>query len=129
MRVIVPGWYATDSVKWLDRIWFTDEEFDGAFQAYDYRFREPGEPGLGRRMTELPIHALITAPADDEAVACAGELSVRGIAWGGTGGVAEVLVSIDGGPWSPAAVGSPRGPYTSVHWEARPEIASVDAAC
>jgi sulfane dehydrogenase subunit SoxC len=31
VRAVVPGWYATDSVKWLDRIWFTNKEFDGVF--------------------------------------------------------------------------------------------------
>ena len=122
VRAIVPGWYATDSVKWLDRIWFTDEEFDGAFQAHDYRFRELGEPGLGRRMTELPVHALITTPAEGETVARAPELAIRGVAWGGTGGVAEVLVSIDRGPWVPAHVAPVKGPYTRVHWETRVQI-------
>ena len=62
VRAIVPGWYATDSVKWLDRIWFTSDEFDGVFQADDYRLRALGEPGSGRRMTDVPVHALITTP-------------------------------------------------------------------
>jgi DMSO/TMAO reductase YedYZ molybdopterin-dependent catalytic subunit len=123
VRVIVPGWHATDSVKWLDRIWFADEEFDGAFQAHDYRLREPGEPGLGRRMTDVPVHALITTPAEDETVARAAQLSVRGIAWGGAGGVAEVLVSVDRGPWSPARLGTRRGPYTLVNWDTRQPVA------
>lgn len=124
VRVIVPGWYATDSVKWLDRIWFSDEEFDGAFQAHDYRIREPGEPGLGQRMTDVPVHALITTPAENETAVRARELSIRGIAWGGAGGVAEVLVSVDRGPWLPTRLAPKRGPYTRVHWEARAQIAA-----
>src|SRR5947209_10161025 len=70
VRVIVPGWYATDSVKWIDRIWFTDEQFDGVFQAHDYRFREPGDPGAGRRMTALPVTALITTPVEIGRASC-----------------------------------------------------------
>jgi len=119
VRVVVPGWYATDSVKWLDRIWFTSEEFDGVFQADDYRLQPPGEPGPGRRMTDLPVHALITTPTDGKVDVAAGHVPVRGVAWGGAGGVAEVLVRVDLGPWIPAQLHSIRGPYTRVSWDTR----------
>ena len=66
VRAVVPGWYGTDSVKWLDRIWFTNNEFDGFFRAHDYRLRAPGEAGPGTRLTEVSVHALITTPADGE---------------------------------------------------------------
>lgn len=118
IRAVVPGWYATDSVKWLDRIWFVRGEFDGVFQAYDYRLSAPGEPGPGRRMTTVPVHALITTPAGGEPGLSAGDLRVRGIAWGGTGGVAEVLVRVDLGAWTQAEIGPRRGRYTRVNWEA-----------
>lgn len=115
VRTIVPGWYATDSVKWLERIWFTDREFDGVFQAHDYRLQLPGEPGPGRRMTEVPAHALITTPGEARAVP-AQELAIQGVAWGGTGGVARVLVQLDRGGWTPAGLGSGRGEYAHVRW-------------
>lgn len=35
------------------------------------------EPGTGRRMTELPIHALITTPPEGEAWLAAGDRSIR----------------------------------------------------
>jgi DMSO/TMAO reductase YedYZ molybdopterin-dependent catalytic subunit len=117
VRAIVPGWYATDSVKWLDRVWLTDDEFAGVFQAHDYRLREPGEHGAGRRMTELPVHALITTPSNAQAGLRAGNLSVRGIAWGGTRGVAAVHVRIDSGPWTAARLRPARGTYARVPWE------------
>ena len=119
VRAVVPGWYATDSVKWLDRIWFATEEFDGVFQAHDYRLRAPGEPGPGRRMTEVPVHALITTPADGEVGLAAGDLPIRGIAWGGADGVASVLVRIDRGPWTAARLVRAPGRYTRVHWRAQ----------
>lgn len=122
VRAVVPAWYATDSVKWLERIWFTNREFDGFFQAHDYRFRPPGERGPGERMTELPVHALITTPADADA-GVSGDLSIRGIAWGGADGIAEVLVSVDHGQWAPALLGSARGPYARVSWEADCKVA------
>jgi DMSO/TMAO reductase YedYZ molybdopterin-dependent catalytic subunit len=123
VRAVVPGWYATDSVKWLERIWFTDSEFDGVFQAHDYRLRVPGEAGLGERMTELPVHALITAPADGETLA-PGETSISGIAWGGTGAVAEVLVRVDVGPWTTARVAPPADRYGRSRWELRYPLSS-----
>jgi len=119
VRAIVPGWYATDSVKWLDRVWFTDEEFDGVFQSHDYRLREPGEQGAGRRMTEVPVHALITTPADGAVGLPGGEVSVRGVAWGGTRGVAAVFVRVDGGQWEAARLRPARGTYARVPWERR----------
>jgi DMSO/TMAO reductase YedYZ molybdopterin-dependent catalytic subunit len=119
VRAVVPGWYATDSVKWLDRVWFACDEFDGVFQAHDYRLRAPGEAGPGRRMGPLPVHALITAPSGGEAGIAAGEVPIRGTAWGGTGGIAAVLVRVDLGPWTSAQIGPSRGPYARVSWEAR----------
>ena len=58
-----PGWYATDSVKWLDRIQVTADEFGGPFQAIDYRFATADDPGPGTRMERVPVHSLVTAPA------------------------------------------------------------------
>ena len=98
VRAVVPGWYATDSVKWLVLARFANQPFDGAFQAHDYLMRESGEPGPGRRMTDLPIHALLTTPTGREPLD-AGRHLLRGIAWGGRGGVRDVQVSIDRRPW------------------------------
>jgi DMSO/TMAO reductase YedYZ molybdopterin-dependent catalytic subunit len=123
VRAVVPGWYATDSVKWLERIWFTNDEFAGFFQAQDYRFRLPGEPGLGHRMSALPVHSLITTPADGE-TGLRADLSIRGAAWGGTGGISQVLLSVDRGPWTAARLGPSRGPYARVSWESRLDLAS-----
>ena len=117
VRAIVPGWYATDSVKWLDRVWFTAGEFDGVFQAHDYRFRPPGAPGSGRRMTELPVHALIISPTDGEERPAGSDARIRGTAWGGTGGIAQVLVRLDLGPWTQARITHPRGRYSLTAWE------------
>ena len=116
VRAIVPGWYATDSVKWLDRIWFTSEPFGGVFQAHDYRLKAPGEPGPGRRMTTVPVHALITRPEDGEEIRSEDRPIIRGVAWGGAGGVARVQVRIDAGPWLEASLASPRGPYARTQW-------------
>jgi DMSO/TMAO reductase YedYZ molybdopterin-dependent catalytic subunit len=117
VRAIVPGWYATDSVKWLTRVWFTPEEFGGVFQAHDYRLRAPDEIGPGRRMTDVPVNSLITTPVDGELGLPAGEIVCRGIAWGGAGGVERVLVQADRGPWLPTRLDAVGGPYSRIIWE------------
>lgn len=103
VRLIVPGWYAVASVKWLTRIELIAGDFDGFFQAVDYRIIERGEEGPGRPLTTMPVHSLITGPAAD-AVVPTGPLTVHGLAWGGTNGIAGVDVCLDDGDWLPARV-------------------------
>jgi DMSO/TMAO reductase YedYZ molybdopterin-dependent catalytic subunit len=116
LRAVVPGWYAMDSVKWLTRIEVVTEPFRGPFQELDYRFQPADEPGIGTRLAELPISALILSPEEGAEVR-AGRVAVSGIAWGG-GGAAEVHVRVDGGSWRPAAFNpeSAPSPYTKRAW-------------
>ncbi|MFL5846055.1 MAG: sulfite oxidase [Solirubrobacteraceae bacterium] len=113
VRAVIPGWYATDSVKWVTRLTVVDGEFDGPWETDDYRIIEHGEDGPGVRMYAMPIHALLidTRPAD-------GLVGLRGIAWGGEGGVDRVDVRIDDGPWRPASLGPDRGPWSRRFWAA-----------
>ncbi|MDX6665457.1 MAG: hypothetical protein QOG68_1663 [Solirubrobacteraceae bacterium] len=117
VRAVIPGWYATDSVKWLTRITVIDGEFEGPWETEDYRFIEPGDDGPGTRMTDMPIHALLVDPTPD-APPAAGMIALRGIAWGGIGGVARVEVRVDGGPWREAELGPDRGPWARRFWTA-----------
>jgi DMSO/TMAO reductase YedYZ molybdopterin-dependent catalytic subunit len=114
VRAVVPGWYATDSIKWLARVAVLDRPFEGPFEAVDYRI--PSADGTnGTRLTNLAVHALFTSVADGDRVP-ADEPTLRGIAWGGDGGVASVELSIDGGEWAPAALERPAGTYARVRW-------------
>lgn len=126
-RAIVPGWYATDSVKWLRRIAPSSGSFDGHFELADYRLPDPAHPG-GRRMTVLAVHSLLTSHEHRDVVD-PGPTALCGVAWGGTGGIARVDVSIDGGPWRPALLTDASGPYArvpwSLAWEAEPGIHTV----
>jgi sulfane dehydrogenase subunit SoxC len=108
LRAIVPGWYATDSVKWLQRIEVLDEPFAGPFEALDYRIR-------GERLTAVPPHSLLTSVHDRDRVP-QGEQVLSGIAWGGAGGIAAVEISIDGESWKPASLDATRGPYAFTRW-------------
>jgi DMSO/TMAO reductase YedYZ molybdopterin-dependent catalytic subunit len=122
VRAIVPGWYATDSIKWLARVWFSTAPFEGPFEALDYRFSPPGSLEPGRRLAELPVSSLITTPRDGAGTA-AGPTVLRGIAWGGRGGVVRVEVRIDDGPWESARLRPPRSRYARAMWEHRVRLA------
>jgi DMSO/TMAO reductase YedYZ molybdopterin-dependent catalytic subunit len=116
VRAIVPGWYATDSVKWLERIQVSADEFDGPFQALDYRFATIDDPGPGARMERMPVHSLVTDPAD-AAVLDPGAACVRGIAWSGAGAVTRVDVRVDDEPWRAAAIVARHGRHGRTFWE------------
>ncbi len=98
VRAIVPGWYAVASVKWLTHIELIEGEFDGFYQAIDYRLREEGEAAPGRELTRMPVNSLITSPESTTPLA-AGEILLQGIAWGGTGGIGGIDVQVDDGEW------------------------------
>ena len=115
LRAIVPGWYATDSVKWLNAIRLLAGDFDGHFEASDYRFPS-GTRSQSRRMTALSISSLLTSHADHSQVE-SGEVELRGIAWGSKASVADVEVSFDGLEWHHARLDEPASPYSRVFWQ------------
>ena len=116
VRAIVPGWYATDSVKWLERIQVTAEEFAGPFQAIDYRFATADDPGRGTRMERMLVSALVTEPADGAALP-AGTARISGIAWSGGGAITRVEVQVDGGEWRRATIAGRAGLYGRTRFE------------
>ena len=114
-RLVVPGWYAMDSVKWLTSVELVTDPFRGPFQELDYRFQAADEQGIGARIEEMPVHALfVTVAAGDKLPA--GEREITGIAWGGSG-VEAVDVRVGGGDWEPAKLAA-SGPYQRVVWTA-----------
>lgn len=104
VRLIVPGWYATDSVKWLCRLESSSEEWPGYFQRSDYRLD-------GRRMGELRPQAIVTFYRDG---------LVNGLAWAGSAGITAVEVSVDGGSWLAAKITGRNGRYGRVFWTFHP---------
>lgn len=116
LRLVVPGWYAMASVKWLVRISALTEPFRGPFQARDYVYRgEEGTPD-GTPVTTARVRALVGTPKEGEEVGRGG-CTVRGAAWSGHGDVVRVEVSDDGGrTWHEAELGEPSSPHAAVSW-------------
>ncbi len=104
LRVIVPGWYAMASVKWLNRITVSDRPFNGYFQTTDYAYWEQrnGQP------VRVPIsHALVKAeiarPKMREVIESNISYRIFGAGWVGEATLAKVEVSTDDGhSWSEA---------------------------
>ena len=96
LRLVVPGWYAVGSVKWLTEIALTDRPFHGYFQAERYHIG-------GDRLTVQRVRSLIIEPAPGHMTE-PGDLMIRGVAWSGLAPIAKVEVSIDNAPWQPATL-------------------------
>lgn len=114
VRLVVPRWFAVASVKWLQRIDVLTEPFSGEFQTGHYIYEWPDRPP--EPVTYMRVRARITDPGP-AAVIPAGNHTVRGKAWSGTGPITTVEVSVAGaGEWLPAHVAPPTGPYQWQSW-------------
>ena len=102
VRLVVPGWYAVASVKWLTDIRVVEEPFNGFFQAAHYVYeRNRGGTTRAEPVRLSRVRALITRPGSGRELAC-GRLIVRGVAWSGAAPIERVEVSVAGGPWQKA---------------------------
>jgi DMSO/TMAO reductase YedYZ molybdopterin-dependent catalytic subunit len=117
LRLIVPGWYAVASVKWLTEIELIDRPFDGHYQAEKYWYESECRGEIVREPVTLQkVRALITEPAADQEVRC-GELAIRGVAWSGAASIARVEVSVGGGSWQDARLVGDRKRHSWQWWE------------
>ncbi|HXW45949.1 MAG TPA: sulfite oxidase [Streptosporangiaceae bacterium] len=92
VRLVVPGWYAVASVKWLAEITLTGQPFRGFFQDthYVYEWRRDGH--AEREPVRLQrVRAMIADPVAGTRVS-ASELEVTGVAWSGAAPVTRVEV-------------------------------------
>ncbi|KAI1022233.1 hypothetical protein LB504_007390 [Fusarium proliferatum] len=82
VRLIVPGWFGTNSTKWLCRLSLQETRAPGPFAAVLYNEKDPTDPE-GERMRpvwEVEVNSMITKPADS-AVISIGVVWVEGWAW------------------------------------------------
>ena len=108
LRLVVPGWYAVASVKWLTDIRVVAEPFRGFFQDnhYVYEWNRDGVR-LREPIGLMQVRAVITRPAAGQELA-RGTMTVRGVAWSGAAPITRVEVSVADGPWQKARlIGTP----------------------
>ena len=126
-RVVVPGWYAVASIKWVGRIHVAEEPIHVPWNTEEYILVGPGYetqgPGLGPALTAQGVKSALELPWP--ARLPAGKHEIQGRAWSGAGEIARVDYSLDGGAsWSPAKLTGPNLPRAwacfRFGWEAKP---------
>ena len=119
VRAIVPGWYAMASVKWLQRIIVSSEQFYGYYQTLDYAYwKRRGDLGELTPLSEMQTKAEISRPAHGEAIPRNSNFRVRGAAWTGESEIVKVDLSTDGGvSWSEARLLGTSKRYAWRLWE------------
>jgi DMSO/TMAO reductase YedYZ molybdopterin-dependent catalytic subunit len=112
-RLVVPGFYGTNSVKWLTRMTLVERRAPGPFTTRWYN--DPVLDGAGRDtgdatpVRSIAPESLIISPAPHETCELPSEREIWGWAWG-DGGVRNVYVRTDdAATWRRAALEPPRG--------------------
>jgi DMSO/TMAO reductase YedYZ molybdopterin-dependent catalytic subunit len=124
VRLIVPGWDGTSSVKWVIRLSATAQPNGGFFMNPGYRYPKyalpPGSPPKPAELEVIegmPVKSCITAP-EDQTKAVLGALTIRGFAWAGEQAIERVEVSTDGGSrWRDAQLSTPKLPFAWRLWQ------------
>ena len=125
LRLVVPGWYADYWVKMLSDIEVLDAPDQNYFEKVGYRVPDtphasvkPGETGFKTvPVSRLVPRSFFTNVSNMTTVKPGAPVPVRGIAFGGDGGVSQVELSADGGRnWQPTVLGRDEGTYSFRQW-------------
>ncbi|RDB07464.1 sulfite oxidase [Runella aurantiaca] len=133
LRLVIGGWPASVSGKWLHTIAIRNKEHDGAkMDGQSYRVpRQPISPGEKlaetpenfRIIESMPVKSLITYPKSGAMLDLGKTLSLRGHAWAGDVGIKEVQVSVDyGATWQKANVQPPKNRLAWQRWSAQIQL-------
>jgi DMSO/TMAO reductase YedYZ molybdopterin-dependent catalytic subunit len=120
LRLIVPGWEAAASTKWIVSIRASEAEAGGFFMQSAYRIpRGPVAPGAAvdpKDMvpyTALNVKSIFTHPLEGATVRAGASVELRGFAWAGEADITKVDVSTNSGQtWDSAALDSDKAKYT-----------------
>jgi len=124
LRLIVPGWYAVASVKWLTEIEAIGSSFTGFFQAKRYVYETERDGTVACEPVRLQqVRSVITQPSAGQEIP-AGDLVVRGVAWSGAAPIDKVEVSIGSGLWQNARLIGQRHRHSWQWWELLTQINS-----
>ncbi len=127
LRLVIGGWPASVSGKWLDKIVVRNKEHDGEkMSGHSYRVPihpiEPGEklaetPENFKIIEAMPVKSLITYPKTGAVIDAGKTLTLRGHAWAGDLSINEVSLSIDYGvTWKKCNLEAPKNRLAWQHW-------------
>lgn len=122
LRLIIPGYYGVNNIKYVKRVAFTAAETPANIQKSGYRVRDIGKKGDPTQpsMWQMNLKSFVTAPSGGEPLR-AGMVQVHGVAFTGGSPVKGVEVSVDGGKtWQAAEFFGPHmGRYAWQQFVAR----------
>lgn len=113
LRMIVPGYFAINSVKFLKRLTFAEQESDADIMVSSYRIRPIGEDSDPSQPTcwEHNVKSFVTSPGNETEVP-AGQVRIVGVAYSGRGVDGVEVSTDDGQSWQRAELyGADLGPY------------------
>jgi DMSO/TMAO reductase YedYZ molybdopterin-dependent catalytic subunit len=117
VRLIVPGWIGSASIKWVVRLTLADKEWNGPFMQRSYRSPRVEDANRTYSLQSLECKSVIVRPPDQAQLA-AGPQTLSGFAWAGEGTIVAVDVSTDGGQsWTPANLPGDEHRYAWRRWE------------
>ena len=127
LRLVIGGWPASVSGKWLHTLVVRNKIHDGAkMEGHSYKMPirpvQPGEkipetPENFRIIESMPVKSLETAPATGALFDVKKPLSLRGHAWAGDRAVASIQTSIDYGvSWQPGTLQPPKNRLAWQRW-------------
>jgi len=119
LRLIVPGWEAASSTKWIVNIRLSEVEAGGFFMQNAYRIPTrpvtPGDTVDPKEMipyTELNVKSIFTYPLEGATVRAGAAVELRGFAWAGEADITRVDISTDsGGTWNTAILDGDQARY------------------
>lgn len=128
VRLVVPGWYGTNSVKWLGRLTLADRRAPGPFTT---RFYNDPAPGGTRPVWGIASESVLVAPAPDAGPLRAGRSTpVWGWAWAERGVQRVEMSDDDGLTWRPARVEPHDGfAWQRFEWEWQPQAGKQRLMC
>jgi sulfite oxidase len=127
LRLVIGGWPASVSGKWLSRIVVRNQVHDGPKMG-GQSYRVPCKPvAPGTKVADkdmciiesMPVKSLITSPKTGGMIKYGRSLKVGGKAWAGDLSVTEMEVSIDfGASWQKASLQPPKNRLAWQPWTA-----------
>ena len=126
LRLIVPGYFGVNNVKWVRSLAATPGESQAKIQVSGYRMRPEGEPGTSDHpsMWRMPVKSWFVGAGTEGEPILAGPNTLHGVAFSGERGIRAVEVSSDGGSsWHEMHLTGPDlGPNAWRTFEARLDI-------
>jgi DMSO/TMAO reductase YedYZ molybdopterin-dependent catalytic subunit/mono/diheme cytochrome c family protein len=110
LRLIVPGYYGCNQIKYVRKIAFTAEQTQAKIQRSGYRMRPIGQKGGQDQpsMWAMNVKSWVNGPGAEGEPVLAGTVHFHGVAFSSGAPITRVECSLDGGAtWAPARLTGP----------------------